>query len=138
MSETTLKRLKDLREVVQWFENVPTVSFDEELDVHFDMNHFYQKDDCGTVACAWGAYTLSEYGQPHLALPQYALRNTVFGVPQARYLSPDSTIGHAARHFDIAEAEAEWLFLPDEYGEDEVPPHRVVKRIDQLIERYGG
>lgn len=92
----------------------------------FDMWNW----DCGTGACALGSYALTPYGQRHFKWDG--------STPLLRGATLSETDA-AAAHFGISDGEAEFLFMPHQYGLNActpVAPTKVIKHIDQIIRVY--
>jgi len=94
--------------------------------ISFNMNHWFHKNNCGTVCCAIGMAKLKGI------LPKNFGKATHNGwVPSMR----GDHYTALAEYFRINFARARELFDPDLYSREgmEIAPKRVAKRIRELV-----
>lgn len=87
---------------------------------------------CNTSACALGSYALTPEGRKYFRMIDVNGRDIDLRGPQG-----GNAIAAAARHFGISESNAYRLFIPGAYPDPhDITPKQVLKRIDELIDKY--
>lgn len=124
-NELRLERLRHLLDAVQLFKG--SRGKPVRLDGHERRFNMWTWD-CGSAACAAGAYKLTPYG-----------------MRQAKGIDHEEL---AEEHFGLSIDEGQYLFAPDEYftspeersramdEEWSIPPYKVERRIVSMIHKY--